>query len=160
MKVEKKNIIKRKAVTLPEVLLSASIAVIAILGTMMYQFTGQIDSKRANVASNAARLGTIVLENWKGNGAVSNYNPIAKLSGNIDLSTSEHEVSGLATVLGSYTTQLDGVVYYLTLSYSDQTAGLPRILHASVTWMNNFGTWDADSGSKNIRMTVYGFANY
>lgn len=160
MRVEKKKNMTRKAVTLPEVLISVTIAVIAILGTMMYQYSGQVDSKRANVASNAARLSAIILENWKGNGAVSNYNPVAELAGNIDLSASEYEVTGLSNTLGSYSSQVDGVAYYITLSYTDQASGLPRILHASVTWMNDFGAWDEDADKKTVNMTVYGFANY
>ena len=55
----------------------------------------------------------------------------------------------------NYRFVIDGVNYYVTLSYQDEV-GEPRLLSVCVAWMNGYQLWDASASYQSVNLAMYG----
>lgn len=59
--------------TLVEVMVAIVVIMIAVIGAMGYQYHSALDARKADVQITAARLGSMLLYDWKGSGGYSGY---------------------------------------------------------------------------------------
>ncbi|KPJ66217.1 MAG: hypothetical protein AMJ43_08745 [Coxiella sp. DG_40] len=146
------------AFTLIEVMLSIFILSVALLGASGYRYYAVLDAQKAAAQTEAARIGLLICESWRGVGGSETYDPTAHLSSDLQISvpssiedydfTSE---SGLGpepqghALLGRYKVALNKGTCYPTLSYKDTGTGL-RILNVVVAWPQR-GYAEGDTGN-------------
>jgi prepilin-type N-terminal cleavage/methylation domain-containing protein len=163
MKVFARN--HNAGLTLIEVMVVILIIAVAVIGAMRFRYYCVVDAKRADVQINAARVGAMLLETWKGMGGLSNYNPSAEFP----LSTygSQFEIrtstSGLAAPAGfsplatSYSVldKANNVYYYVTLSSKPAVPPEPKALHATVVWRRDYTAGSVTSNDHTTNLTAY-----
>jgi hypothetical protein len=129
--------------TLIEIMVVIFIISIAVIGATSFRTFCVVDAKKADMQVNAARIGSMLLETWKGMGGLSNYDPSVEFP----LSTygSQFAITRTATGLAEPTgfTPLSGkyrvldkannVYYYVTLSYKPAVASPPEPLALNAT---------------------------
>lgn len=122
--------------TLIEVMISATIFVVAVLGTSAYRYTAALDARKADLQTSGARIALLLCESWGGVKGSETYDPTAYFASELTITT----ITGSAgveyedfTLLGGYTVALNGVNYYAILSWKDVSAEL-RALSVIVAW--------------------------
>jgi len=70
-----KSNMRVRGLTLVEVVVGMTILIIAVLGTMAYQCQAARQSRYARMEIAATRIGQLLLEDWKANGASVDYAP-------------------------------------------------------------------------------------
>lgn len=145
----------RKAMTLIEVLVAATIFLIVVMGTLLCRYFGSRDVMRAEWTMDAQRLALVMLETWKGMGGTTGFDPTS------DISTVAWEPSdgpntpGGLRDQGSFATSAQSGRYYATLSYRNQTATTPILLHVSVSRMPPGQPWSPDTAQSMASLTSY-----
>jgi prepilin-type N-terminal cleavage/methylation domain-containing protein len=156
------NVKHTRGLTLIEIMIVVLIITVAILGAMSFRFFATVDAKKADVHINATRIASMLLENWKGLGGNSTYNPTTQfgtLFGSqytINATTSSSAPSAaLSSKLASCQIQdlTNKVYYYVTLSYTTATATAPEALNASISWNQKYST--TGTTEKTISITTY-----
>lgn len=117
--------------TLIEVMIVVLIIAVAIIGAMSFRFFCVTDSKKADVQVNAARIASMLLENWKGSGAPSPYNPTGSFPS--PAYDTWFKVSGTGSPY-QIEDAANNVFYNVALS---QPAGAGT-LTVSVSWRHNY----------------------
>jgi type II secretory pathway pseudopilin PulG len=162
----------RPALTLIEIMVVVLIIAIAVIGAMGFRSFCVTDAKRADVQVNAARIASMVLENWKAKAGAISYDPtttgdLKQLVSQYTISTSSSTSAPapvLTNVLGKYQVRDIGysasIYYYVTLSYQTDTyvTTTPvtvqiRAMNVSISWNQKYGT--TGSTGKTISMTTY-----
>lgn len=153
--------------TFVEVMVAVLVLSIALLGAMAYRYYSAADAKRADVHTTAARLASMLLEDWKADWqsaddpqADSTYNPEEKFDSDINITFSITDTSsGLDKpsgfdMHGNGTIIADNVTYYVTLSYytPDTT---PRILNVRIGWKTNYQAGTISSTDPFVELTTY-----
>ncbi len=173
-----------RGVSLIEVVMAMTILVVVTLGAAGYRYCSALDARKAEVQITAARIGSALLNGWKGVGGHSgysnyevenpddynpndpnDYNPNVKYDIELGLGLeTNYDAPGPAVPEGfsgldatgnpNYHFVVGGVNYYATLSYKDQTDG-PRVLNVSVAWMDTHQTWDDSGPYRSVDLTTY-----
>jgi len=151
--------------SLIEVMVAMVVIIIGIVGAMGFRYYCVLDAKKADAQITAARIATLLLEDWKGTGGLayvpntslplssgltvtaSATGPVAAFPSSILNSTSYHVVCNV-----NASSIID---YYVTLS---SAATLPRTLNVSIGWCSNYkaGTLSAtDKTNRVISFTTY-----
>lgn len=171
------------AVTLIEVMVAILILSIAVLGASGFRYYAAMDVRKADVQITAARLASLLLYGWKGNGGYSGYSfyelnnpgdydpsdpndynpndtdPVEFGPGfEVNFNTTGPAVPAGFSALDSnanpnYRIVVNRVNYYATLSYKDPV-GEPRVLNVCVAWMNDYQVWTEQPYSS-VRLTTY-----
>ena len=116
-------------VTLIEVMVAILIIAIGVLGAANFRYYCVTDAKKADVQINAARIASMLLEDWKAVGGITSYNPADTNPNNGDLTQfpSQFTISNtssppapawrLATKLASYEIKdlNNNIVYYIII---------------------------------------------
>jgi prepilin-type N-terminal cleavage/methylation domain-containing protein len=148
--------------TLIEVMVVIIIISVAVIGAMSFRYHSVEDAKKADVHIGAARVGSMLLENWKGMGGLSGYNPTSQFG---TLFSSQYAITPttaasapspcLATKLTSCQIKdlKNNVYYYVTLSYAAPTVTTPEALNAAVSWNQKYDT--GSTVAHKISMTTY-----
>jgi prepilin-type N-terminal cleavage/methylation domain-containing protein len=131
----------KNGLTLIEIMIVVLLMAIAVIGAMGFRLYCVTDAKKADVQAGAARIGSMILENWKGNGGPLNYDPASSLN----IFTSQFVITRVGTS-DNYWVQdkansvnaSDGIHYYIMLSFSAETATLPKELNVAVSWLKNY----------------------
>lgn len=118
--------------TLVEVVSAIGLLAVLSLGVISYQYHAAKRSRMALAKMSAARLGLMVLENWKIRGGSEYYDPA-------ELGLGMNEVSGTDL----YLCVVDDVPFYLDLSNSDvasneETGVTLRELAVTVQWCSDY----------------------
>ena len=151
--------------SLIEVMVAMVVIIIGVMGAMGFRYYCVLDAKKADVQVTAARIATLLLEDWKGMGglayvpntslpsssgltvAASTTGPVAAFPSSILNNTSYHVVCNV---------NASSIIhYYVTLS---SAATLPVTLNVSVGWCSNYkaGTLSAtDKANRVISFTTY-----
>jgi hypothetical protein len=133
---------KLKGVTLVEIMVAVFVTLVAIIGAMGYRYYSILDARKAKVQITASRLGSMLLEDWRGTGGRSEpddeFNPQNLAYGSVTALTTKG-VAGPAvpdgfSSFGVYAIIVDGATYYVTLSYKDEAANGLRVLNGCVAW--------------------------
>jgi hypothetical protein len=151
--------------TLIEVMMVVLIVMIAVLGAMGIRYYCVTDAKKADVRINATRIGSMLLENWKGTGGASNYDPTSQFSTSgfgskftINASaTGLAAPSGFTSLINKYLIQdqANKAYYYATLSYKPATVTEPVTLNATMVWRQKYDTGSITTNDRVISLTTY-----
>lgn len=110
IKWESKEMVKyRSAYTLIEVVITIAILAIVSLGAISYQFHAVQQARVGNTKMAAARIGSLLLENWKSFGGSDTYDPTA-----LNLGIAKLNEGG-----NMYSVTVDGVPFYMSLLSRD-----------------------------------------
>jgi prepilin-type N-terminal cleavage/methylation domain-containing protein len=126
---------KKNALTLIEVMVVVLIIAVAAIGAMGFRFYCVKDAKLADVQVNAARIGSMILENWKGMGGSSAYDPTSQFpSGTYG---SQFTITGKS---GNYQIQdqANKVYYDAALLFTSGTLPVPNKLNISLSWRKGY----------------------
>ena len=133
------------------------ILVSVVAGTMAYQYYTALDARRSDLHVTGCRLGLMLLEAWKGQGAKTDFDPVGTLALDLVISDSgsTEPPPQLANVLGSYNIIAARANYFATLSYEDP-ASEPRLLNVTVAWgQRDYGQGTASDTDKSFSWTTY-----
>jgi type II secretory pathway pseudopilin PulG len=162
---------KRKSrftgVTLIEVVVAMVIIMVAVLGAMGYRYYSVLDARKAKVQITAARLGSMLLENWKGTGGRAYPNDAfdPQLLGSestlilVSPGGTGATVPGGFSLFGTYVLVADGANYYAALAYRDDNISGLRELNAAIAWPGKypsgaFSTSDLMANFQSVRLTT------
>jgi hypothetical protein len=137
------------------------VIIVAIIGAMGYRYYSILDARKARVQISAARLGSLLLESWKGTGGRSEpadeYNPLHLEFGSVPVSgpvNTGPSVPADFSAFGRYIIVVDGATYYVTLSYRDDTLNNLRALNACVSWPHEYPTGIFSSTDQSVKLTT------
>lgn len=162
------RILKKRndGVTLIEVMIAALAIAVVVVGAMQFQYFCALGAHKADVRVKAIRLGLLLLDGWKaveGNHIL--YNPIVEFGEPpLDnfIGTADPGIPGLPDLLGNqcYRIQVDGVYYFVKLSYQDMDFGDPpgilRKLNVAVAWSRPYNSVTLEFDSRRlVRATKY-----
>lgn len=161
-KIEKKPF---SGFTLIETMVVVAIVSIAFIGMLSFRYHCVTQAKRADVQINAARLGEMLLETWKGMGGFSSYDPSAEFplstfGSQFAITTSSTGPAAQTgfTPLASMYKVLDkanNVYYYATLSYKPKVSPEPLALNATIVWRQGYTEGSITADCQTLRMTTY-----
>lgn len=131
-------------------MLSMAIIIIVALGTLSFQYQGVKHSRASEAQIAAARIGQLLLEDWKSTGGDSTYDP---------------NTLGLGLTLittGNYKITLDYQTFYIQLQLppqvisTDTVAGVTlQQLSITVSWRKDFGTGAVSNSDPTLTFTTY-----
>ena len=73
------NVQRADGLSLAELMVATSVILVAVLATTGYRYYASMDTRKAEVQINAARLTQSILECWKGAGGRPDFDPETKL---------------------------------------------------------------------------------
>lgn len=164
------NMMRKKqmtGVTLIEIMVVVLIISVAVIGSTSFRTYCVMDAKKADVQINAARVGSMLLETWKGMGGLSTYDPSIEfpLSAYGSQFTITKTATGLTqptgfTPLASMYQVLDkanNVYYYVTLSYKSAVVSPaePLALNAVIVRRSNYTAGSITTNDQTLKMTTY-----
>lgn len=153
---------RNSGLTLIEVMIAMIVIVIVVIGSIGYRYHGALDARRSDVQMTAARLGLMLLEDWKGAGATLTYDPVAQFSGPLDISAKGVTSEGLGTpsgynVLGIYAVVAGNTDYRVILSQRNETPTRPKILNARIAWVRGGDRWGSQRARQSVILTTHAF---
>jgi hypothetical protein len=148
---------RNRGVTLIEVMIASLAVIVILVGVMQFQYLCALDAHKADVQATGARLGLLVMEGWKVVAGELTYDPLNDFNlilVNEFVSIPDPGIPGLPTFFRAYRVDVDGVKYFVKLSYDDTSA--PRTLNVAVAWSRDFGseTLEFDAGQL-VSLTKY-----
>lgn len=155
-----------KGLTLIEVMISLIVILIVVIGAVGYMYATAKHAKEADVRASAARLGLLLMETWKANGAIPSAFDPANLSENINQAPlSDFGSPGalnLNTAAGfnllqnrCYRIQADNVKYFVEMTYNDS---IPSMLCVYIAWnKGDYGSTTLDSNANRVALTDFAY---
>jgi prepilin-type N-terminal cleavage/methylation domain-containing protein len=145
-----------RGLTLIEIMVAIVLIAIAVIGAMGFRYFCALDARKADVQITGARLGWMLLENWKAAGGDGTYQPEMNR-------TQLPEWAGPPApdgfqVFKSYYINLanaENAHYYATLSYQDAGQDNARALNVNIAWMDRGQEWDGSDPHKTLGLTTY-----
>jgi prepilin-type N-terminal cleavage/methylation domain-containing protein len=145
--------------TIIEVMIAVAIIIIIALGTMSFQYQGIRHSRLAEAQLSAARLGQLLLEDWKSTGGAADYNPSAL---GLGFQTTVYPENG------GYKITIDNQTFYVQLvtppppapvssgSNPDPVAGVAlNQLRLIVSWRKDFGSGAIRASDPTLTFTTF-----
>ena len=145
--------------TLIEIMVVVLLIAVAVLGAMGFRLYCVVDAKKADVQAGAARLGSMLLENWKGVGGLATYNPYTQFSAfnsQFTINPTNLQV-GASSNYFIQDNSASGIFYFVTLSRTAETSTSPAVLNAAISWRKNYRN-DTSAGNPiahTILITTY-----
>jgi hypothetical protein len=151
-----------------ETMISAVVLTVAVVGASGYRYYAALDAKKAVKRAEAARVGLLLCDSWRGVGGDETYDPMAHLGtemplGVPDVNDASFEAfdylsySAMApegfTELGRYKVASSQGDYYPVLSWQDVSSDL-RALSVAVYWPPR------DAGGNDPYLKVQGFKEF
>jgi prepilin-type N-terminal cleavage/methylation domain-containing protein len=150
-----------RGLTLVEVMVTVLLISVAVIGAMGFRYFCALDARKADVQITGARLGWMLLEDWKAAGGDATYRPEMKQT-QLPPGPGPAKPDDFDYMLGSYHIDLkdvDGLHYYATLSYrpayQDTQGAHARALNVNVAWMGRGQEWDGSGPYKTLGLTTY-----
>jgi len=148
---------QRDGFTLVEVMVSVAIIVIVALGTLSFQYQSVKHSRSAEAQVTAARLGQLLLEDWKSTFGDSGYDATSLGLGFLN---------STPPVAGSYIITLDNQTFYIEMaqqlapvssgSNPDPVAGVTlQQLSVTVSWRRNYSSGAVSSSDPTLTFTTF-----
>jgi Tfp pilus assembly protein PilV len=144
---------QRDGFSLVEVMISVLIIIIVALGTLSFQYHGIKHSRSSEAQIAAARLGQLLLEDWKSTDGKATYDPATLGLGFIYISP------------WNYVITLDNQTFYLQLARQlvdipdnpDPVANVELYqISVTVSWRNDFGVGAVTSSDHTLTFTTFG----
>ena len=146
----------RRGLSLVDAMVALAILSVGVVAATNYRYYAALDARKATMHTAAAKIGQMLCESWRGVEGAETYDPTTYLGSNLEITTSTGpDKPEDFTLLGSYAVQLNGVDYYVTMSWKDIYSGL-RALNVVVAWVqqeqvgSNFADVD-----KSFKLTTY-----
>lgn len=150
---------KRKSagLTLVEILISITLIVIVVIGSMSFRYRAVMDAREADARITAARVGSMLLNAWVARIGSDSFDLVAEFNPGIPIavSASGPAVPAGFTELNKYHIICDDVNYYATLSHKATTSGQAGVLTISINWLNDYSLWSESATKQSIDMTTY-----
>ncbi len=131
-------------------MLAMAIVIIVALGTLSFQYQGVQHSRAAEAQIAAARIGQLLLEDWKSTGGDPTYDPNTLGLGFTPVTT------------GNYTITLDYQTFYIQLQLpppvisTDTVAGVTlQQLSVTVSWRKDYAAGAVGSSDPTLTFTTY-----
>ena len=140
--------------TIIEVMLAMGIVIIVALGTLTFQYQGVKHSRSAEAQIAAARVGQLLLEDWKSSGGDTDYDPNTLGLGFTFVSTYNYRIT------------LDYQTFYVQMarqlatvtsgSNPDTVAGVTLLqLSITVSWRRDYTPGTISSSDPTLTFTTY-----
>jgi prepilin-type N-terminal cleavage/methylation domain-containing protein len=129
----------RRALTLVELMVAVAIIAVAVIGAMGFRFYCVTDAKKADVQVNAARIASMILENWKGMGGEKSYNPKTQFGSFTSQFTITPDQQVGASTMYQIQDKTNQVWYDAILSFTEKTLPEPNELSISISWRQGYG---------------------
>ena len=145
-----------RGLSLVDAMVALAILSVGVMAATNYRYYAALDARKATMHTTAARIGQMLCESWRGVEGAETYDPTIYLGSDLGITTSAGpDKPGDFTLLGSYAVQLNGVDYYVTMSWKDVYSGL-RALNVVVAWVQReqVGSNIADT-DKSFKLTTY-----
>ena len=142
---------RNRGFTLIEMMVTILVLGFIVIGTAGFRYSSALDARRAVKEADAARIGLMFLEGWRGRQGSTSFNPTTQLYNPASLITGPSGSFPAGPTgtgwqsLGSYTMTMKSVnpsetalTFYATLSYLDPGNPSPkvglRVLNVTVAW--------------------------
>ena len=152
----KRKIKYSKGFGLIEVMATVLILLIAVTGSLAYQYHTALNARQADLYATASRISNAMLETWKGLGSDTTFDPATVFSSDMNIvnNGSTRPTAALTNALGSYLINQNNTNYYITLSYRDAPSQ-PRLLNVAIVWGNmDYGYKSFFQAKKSITWTT------
>jgi len=141
----------RNGMTLVEVMLAVAVIIIAALGTLCYEYLCIDHIRLARAELTAARVGQLLIEDWKSEGGAADYDPQ-------DLNMGFTLPPDLPP--GAFLTTIDGLPLHITMSHldvaTDPGAGVTlRQISVVVRWRNDLGAGELSDSDPSVNLITY-----
>ncbi len=144
----------RAGFTLVEVMVAVAVTIIVALGTLCYQYYGVRHDRLAQAQLAAARLGQLVLEDWKSTGGNPDYDPTTLGLGFTEIEAGE---------TGNCFIVVDDQTFYIQLvqsnppaPYQGTVAGVTLSQIRVITrWRRDFSRGATTASDPTITLTTY-----
>lgn len=146
---------QRDGFTIVEVMMSVTIIIIVALGTLSFQYYSVKDSRSSEAQVTAARLGQLLLEDWKSTGGDADYDANALGLG---------FAASTPPATGSYNITLDNQTFYIQMAQQlvpiannpDPVAGVTlQELSVTVSWRRDYDNGAIDSSDPTLTFTTF-----
>ena len=88
-----RSVKNRSGLTLIELMIAITVIVVGVLGAMMYRYHSALDARRADVKIGAARVGLLLLGDWKGTRGTTWPSDISETGLNVTGSSGNYTVT-------------------------------------------------------------------
>jgi Prokaryotic N-terminal methylation motif len=150
---------KRKSagLTLVEILISITLIVVVVIGSMSFRYHAVMDVREADARITASRVGSMLLNAWVARTGDTSFDPVAEFNPGIPIaiSTSGPAVPAGFTELNKYHIICDNVNYYATLSHKYTSPGQAGVLTITINWLNDYRVWIDSAVKQSVDMTTY-----
>ncbi len=152
---------RRAAFTMIELTVASVIVGMLAVGSLAYQYHASRDVRRAEAQAVASRLAKTVLDQWRGLGGVSDFNPLTVFGPDLTITASNHgpapasEGGTTFTLLGNYRVRINDDFYFVTCSWLAETVSAPRLLNIAVGWRADYADAELGSNTKEVRYSVF-----
>jgi hypothetical protein len=144
-------------ITLVEVMTAVAVITFAVAGASAYRYFCVLDAQNSEVKITASKLGWTFLQGWKGHSGISTFDPSNKISfiGVSGSNTGPAVPSGFSGLDSgaNYSVTLEGVNFYATLSYKDETDY--RVLNVRVGWPQDYKNASSFPAQRFITVSTY-----
>ena len=142
-------------------MISILIVMVLVTGAMGYQYNSTRDVKISEVQATASRIAMLLLEGWKGQQGDTAFDPVVVFSDEMTIQTAsgpgapDNSGGVPLTMLDSYEVVLQGVYYFITLSYEEKSASEPMLLNATVAWRGDYTQDELEGDERFVRYSTF-----
>jgi hypothetical protein len=161
MTIKRIKIRARRGTSLIGIMIAIVITLTALIGTTNFRYYTVLEARKAAAQTTAARIALMLCESWRGIKGDANYDLAAHLGSEMTITATASigpDKPDDFTLLGKYKIVLDkvnGVNYYVTLSWKDVKTGL-RALNVVVAWaQRDQGQISINDTDKSFTLTTY-----
>lgn len=149
--------------SLVEVTIAIVILMVLATGGLSYLYYSNLGAKKSEAQATAARLASLLLNSWKGNGGSASFNPVTAFENQFTITDSPNgppvAMTGCTntfTLLNNYHIVLGNINYYVSMSYCPATANDPLALSVCVAWLPRYSVGVVSQNDTCVRLSAYG----
>ena len=121
-------------ISLIEVMIAIVVLSVGVIAASGYRYHSTLNITRADAQTAAARIGWTLCESWRGVKGDPNYNPVTSLTPALTIAAGDGPATPTGfTLMGKYQVTLNGVNYFVNMSWKDLSTSL-RIVNIAVAW--------------------------
>jgi type II secretory pathway pseudopilin PulG len=162
---------QRLGMTLIEVMVSAALMTVIIVGALSVRYYAVKHAVRADAYETAGRIGQLFLEGWRST-ALDAYEPYSVLGSQIQMTPSDDEADGPNVTVDGFTPYVrppnnyvcydvveNNRHYHVALGYTkkngDASGYAEYVIHATVAFLNNYGSWGSSDVVNYVKLSSY-----
>lgn len=148
--------------SLVELVIAIAIVMVLATGGLSYLYHSNMGVKKSEAQTTAARLASLLLNSWKGNGGDPSFNPITAFESRLSIkdipsgpAAALSDYANRFSDLGSYHILVNNINYYVTMAYSPATSEQPLTLSTCVAWRPDYKSGEISENDPSVRLSVY-----